>query len=128
MASHIGRPPGQLMPMSTPQYLCHQCPCPHSEPQLPLPPQETHLHQQVGLAQAPMKSLLFPLGPSAHESFCVPSKIGVSVSHSPVEFLRSSPAGLQSQVLCGRLLPMPDPQAGEPLVGLRTLTPVGELL
>ena len=75
-----------------------------------------------------MRSLLFFLGPGAHETLCALSKSGVSVSPSPVEFLRSNPAGLQSQMLCGLLLLLPDPQAGEPDVGLRTFTPVGELL
>ena len=40
----------------------------------------------------------------------------------------SRPTGLQSQMLWGLLLPMPGPQAGEPNVELRTLTPVGEPL
>ena len=52
----------------------------------------------------------------------------VCAPSSPVELLRSSPAGLQSQMLWGLLLRMPDPQAGEPDGELRTLTPVGELL
>ena len=58
---------------------------------------------------------------------CAP-KSGVSVSPSPMEFLQSNPAGLQSQILWGLLLPLPDPQAGEPDMGLRAFTPVGELL
>ena len=68
------------------------------------------------------------LAPSVHEIFCAPSKSGVSVSPSPVELLHSCPSGLQSQMLWGFLLPMPDPQGGEPDVGLRTLTPVGKPL
>ena len=58
------------------------------------------------------------------------SKSGVSVSFSPVELLQSGPVGpvgLQSQILWLLLL-MLDPQAGEPIIGLRTLTPVGEPL
>ena len=115
-----------LMPMNTPFYLHHQCPCHYSEPQPPPPPQETLQDQQVGLAQVPMKSLLFFLGPSAHKTFCAPSKSGVSIS--PEEFLQSSPTGLQSQMLWGLLLLMPDPQTGESDLGLITLTPVGEPL
>ena len=82
------QPPGQLTPMIT-QYLCHQCPCPcpHSEAQPPPPSQETLQDQQVGLAQAPLQSLLFPLGPGVHETLCAHSKSGISVSPSPVEFL-----------------------------------------
>ena len=34
------------------------------------------------------------LGPSAHESLCVPFKSGVSASPSPVELLHTNPAGL----------------------------------
>lgn len=36
--------------------------------------------------------------------------------------------GLQSQLLWALLLLLPDPQAGEPDMGLRTFTPVGEVL
>ena len=81
-------PPGGLTPTSTPQNYHHQCLCPHSEPQPPpLPPQETLQYQQVGLAQDPMRSLLFPLDPGARETLCAPSKSGVSFSACPVEFL-----------------------------------------
>ena len=59
---------------------------------------------------------------------CAPALSGVSVSPSPVELLQSSPSGLQSQMLWGLLLPMPDPSAGEPNVRLRALSPVGDLL
>ena len=59
---------------------------------------------------------------------CVPSKSGISVFPSPVEFLQSRPVGLQSWMLLGLLLLTPDPQAGEPYVGLRVLSPVGEPL
>ena len=38
------------------------------------------------------------------------------------------PCSLQCQMLWGILLPMPDPQAWEPDVGLAILTPVGEPL
>ena len=82
-------PPQGLTPMSTPQNYPCQCPCPYSEPQPPLPLQETLHHQQVGLAQALMRPLLFSLGPGVHKTLCVCvlSKSGVSVSPSPVESL-----------------------------------------
>ena len=51
----------------------------------------------------------FALGPSARESLCAPFKNGVSVSPSPVELLRTSPTGLQCQMVQGLSLPMPDP-------------------
>ena len=65
----------------------------------PLPLQETLQHQQVGLVQSTMGSLLLPLGPDVHTTLCVPSKSGVSVSPCPVEVLRSNPTSLQSLIL-----------------------------
>ena len=93
----------------------------------PPPPYKTLQDQQVGLDQVPMKS------PLCSVSWCawdlgVPFKSGVSVSPCPVELLWSSPAGLQSQMLWGLFLVMSDSQAGEPHMGLRNLTPVGEIL
>ena len=73
-------------------------------------------------------SALQRLGPSAHESLCVPFKNGVSISPGPVELLHTSPTDPQHQMLWGLLLPMPDSQAWGPDVGLKTLTPVGESL
>ena len=70
-------------------------------------------------------SLCFALGPSAHESLCVRFKNRVLVYPSPVELLRTSPTGLQCQMLQG-LLPMPYSQAWGADVGLRTLNPIGE--
>jgi len=52
--------------------------------------------------------LCFALGPSACESLCVPFKNGVSVSPSPMEFLHTSPPGLQCQMLQGIFLLVPD--------------------
>ena len=54
----------------------------------PLPLQETCQHQQVGLVQSPMGSLLLPLGPDVHTTLCVPSKSAVSVSPCLVEVLQ----------------------------------------
>ena len=71
-------------------------------------------------------SLCLAMGPSAHESLCVPSKNGVSVSPSPVELLLTSLTVPQQQMLWGLFLPVPDPQVWGPNVGLRTLTSVGE--
>ena len=73
-------------------------------------------------------SLCFAPGPCAHESLYALFKSRLSVSPSPMELLHTSPAGPQGQVLCGLLLPMPDPQAWEPNMGLRTLPPLGESL
>ena len=76
------------MPLRIPQNSCSQCLCPHSEPQLCLPPpptlQENLLYQQVGLtqAQALMKPLLSPLVPDVYETLCVTFKSGVSLFFS----------------------------------------------
>ena len=94
----------------------------------PPSPQKTFQYEQAGLAQSPMRSLLFSLGPGVQKTLCAPSKSGVSVSSSPVEFLQSNPAGLQSQILWGLPLLLSDSQAEKPDVGLRICTPVGELL
>ena len=72
--------------------------------------------------------LCFALGPSAHESLCALFKNEISVSPSPMELLHTSPTGLQCQMFCVLFLPVPDPQAWGPDVGLRTLTPIGESL
>ena len=101
---------------------------PRSTTATPPPLQETLQHQQVRLVQSPLGSLLLPLGPDVHSTLCVPSKSGVSVSPSPVKVLQSNPTSLQSLILQEFLLPLPDPQVGKLVVGLRTFTPVGGLL
>ena len=65
------------------------------------------------------------LGPSAHKTLCVPSKSGVSVSSVAPALKPFWPSKLNA---LGLLLPVPGPQAEEPDVGLKTLTPVGKLL
>ena len=101
------QPLGELTPMNIPWGLYHQCPCPHSEPQMTLPTQETSkTHRWVWPRL--LWSLCFALGSSACETLCVPSKIGVSVYPSPVELLYSSPAVLQSQKLWRPLPPVPN--------------------
>ena len=78
----------------------------------------------LGLAQTPMESLLWSRS-TIHEPS---SKSGMFVLSSPMELLYPIPAGLQSQMLWGFLLPAPDPQTGKPDMRLRTLIPVGEPL
>ena len=85
----------------------------------PSPLQGTFQYQQMCLAQAFMRLVLFTLCPGA------PANSRVSVFFSPVKLQLSASAGLQSQISWGLLLPFSDPQAGEPDVGLRTSTPVG---
>ena len=76
----------------------------------------------------PFEITAFSLVPGAHETLCAPSKSGVSVYSRPVEVLKSSLAGLQSQMIWRLLFLIPDSQAWESDVQLRTLTPVGEPL
>ena len=97
--------------------LCLQCPSPtmiHSHPNFPR-------RSKSSLASL-TQILCLALGPSAHESLCVPFKNVVSMSPSPMELLCTS------HMLWGLLLPMPDPQEWELDIGLRTLTPMGEPL
>ena len=112
----------------TSQDCCFQCPpppapCSHSRPML--------THASTGdppiLACMSGKSLVgghysFPLGPDVHRFLFVPSHSGVSVSPSPVEVLQFNLTGLQSQTLWGFWVPLPDPQAGKPDLGLKTFT------
>ena len=58
----------------------------------------------------------------------MPFKIGVSVSPSPVEVLKSNPTGLQGEIPWEFPVHLSDPQAGKPEVGVRTFTTMGELL
>ena len=98
--------------------LCHQCPFIYIEPQLtPASQGDPPRHEGRSI-----------LGISACETLCVLFKSRVSVSPSPVEFPYLSPIGLQSWMLCGLLLLMPDTQAGETDMWPRTLTPLGDLL
>ena len=52
----------------------------------------------------------------------------VSVSPSSMEILQSNPTGLQGQIPWGFPVPLLDPQAGKPDVGVRIFTIGGELL
>ena len=70
-----------------------------------------------------MVSLLCP--GSQSESLCEPSKSRICFPQS-CGASALKPCLFQSQVLLGFLLPVPDLQAGEPDMGLRTLTPVGD--
>ena len=58
----------------------------------------------------------------------VPSKIGVSVSLSPLEGLKPNSAGPHGQIPWRSSIPLSDPQAGKPEVGFRTFTIMWELL
>ena len=116
------------MPGSTSQNFCCQCPCPHGEPQPP-PTSAGDPPPPAGRCGSVSYGVTAPSpGPSALTTLCVPSKSGVSVFPSPVKVLQSNPTSLQNLILWEFLLPLLDPQVGKPDVGLRTFTPVGELL
>lgn len=97
------QPPGELTLMNTHWYLHLQCPV-HSEPQ-----STSHIPRRLSRTLRCIWPRLlwrliftaFSLRPGAHESLCVPSKSGVSIFLSPVEFLQSFPAGLQSHCSWG---------------------------
>ena len=111
----------ELTPMNVLWGLHQQCPCPHSEPQLtPTSPEDPP--RSAGMS-----------GPGSYgvtRSQCTQnpvcaSKSGVSVSSVAPALKPFWPSKLNA---LGLLLPVPGPQAEEPDVGLRTLTPVGKLL
>ena len=122
-------PPGELMPMSTPQNYCCQCLCPCSEPQLP-PPHSAVDTSIPGSSSGPCLyevTGFFPVSwctrdpvcPLQVWSFCFPQSYEIPVIklHWP-----------SKQIPGGILLLLSDPQAREPDMGLRTITPVGEPL
>ena len=69
-----------------------------------------------------------PVSPDTHKILFMPSKSWASVSPSLVEVLQLNPVGLQSQIPWQFLLPLPDPQVGNPDMGLRIFIIVVELL
>ena len=75
-----------------------------ADPCLPRRPSRT----QVGPALVPLELLA-----GSQCTLCGLPEWSLCFSR-PVELLHSSPTGLQSQVLWGLFVPMPDPQAGEP--------------
>ena len=101
-----------------PEYGCRQCARPSVSAAAPAL-QEALLDPQVGLAQAPVKLLL---------RLYAPVKSEVSVSLSPVGLPKFKPRWPSKSNAVQVCLPGAGPRAGEPDVGLRTLTPVGETL
>ena len=68
------------------------------------------------------------LGPEACEMSCVPLESEASISQSPLELLKASPTGLQSQMFWGLIFLLQNLQTGQTDVGLRPLTRWGESL
>ena len=68
-------------------YVRHQLLCPKREPQLPLASPGDPPRPAGRSDPGSFEVTAFALGPSVHETLCVPSKSGVSVSLSPIDFL-----------------------------------------
>ena len=99
-------------------------PMSQKEPQRSLLPQETFRNEQVGLAHVPVKLLLMPF-------VLVRDFVSVLQEWSiyfprPLELLQLGLLVFKAK--CSRGSSSPDPHAGEPDMGLRTLTSVGEPL
>ena len=104
-----------LVSMNTPQHPCHQCPCPHSELQVPLaspgdPPRPAGRSGPGSYEVTP-----FPTGSQGTWDLCA-----LWEWHLFPPVLWSSPAGLQSQMLWGLIPLMPDPPAWGAWHGLGT--------
>ena len=83
--------------------------------------QETLQHQQVGLVQSPVGSLLLAPGSWCVQDFVCAFRVSVSQScESPV--IKSCWSSKSDSLVL-----LPDSQAGKPDMGLRTFTTVGEL-
>ena len=112
--------------VEAPQNGYHQGLCPQGYLQAPPPHSASPgdcLRPAGGSGPGAYQNSAFALGPGAFEILCSPFKSEVSISSSRLGLLKLSPAGLQSQMLWGLIFPVQDPQAGEPDMGLRTLTP-----
>lgn len=90
-------------------------------------PQETLHEEQLDQARL-LRSHCFALGLGAHTTFCAPCKCRSSLSPSPVELLTFKPHWPSKPNALGMSPPGTRPLAGEPGMGLRALTPKGELL
>ena len=124
------QPPASVVftQLKVPQYVCPQCLCLQGELQPP-PTSPGDSSRPAGRSgPGSYQITAFALGPRVHEILCAPFKSEVSYFPSPVGLLQLSPAGFQSQMLWGLILLVLDLQTGEPDVGLRTLTAVGEPL
>lgn len=123
------QPLGELMPISIPQNYHGHCLClqrQRCEPHLPL---ASEGDPPILAGRSGPGSIWFFPWVLGHIRSCVqPSKSGVSVSPSPVEFLWPNPTGLQSHILWVILHLFPDSQLGEPSTELTIFTTMGELL
>ena len=112
----------------TPKNGCRQCLCPQGELQL-LPASLEDSPRSAGRSNPGFYQMTaFALGPGACEILCVPFKNEVSLSPSPLGLLKVNLTGLQSKMLWRLVFLMQDPWAGEPDVGLRPHSALGEPL
>ena len=109
-----------FLPVSTPQSGFCQCPSPHNEPH-PSPPSTGDLPIPAGKSGP----IFFEVIAFTSVSWCTPDPV---CSLQEWNSCGETPLALQSHILWGLLLPLPDPQAGEPDMGFRTFTAVGEPL
>ena len=106
-----------MSPRETFPDCCYQDHCPWAEPLL--------THASTGDPPTPAGSfgsvfcgVTAPfLSFGGHKVLFMPSKIGVSLSPSPMEVLLSNPTGLQGQIPWGFPVFLLGPQAGKPEVG-----------
>ena len=114
--------------MSIPQNYRCQCLCPCSEAQLP--PASAGDPQILAGRSGPgsYEVTAFSPGSGMHEILCVPSRVELLFPPVLRDSCDQTPLAFKARFSGGLLLPLPDLQAGEPDVGLRTFTPVGELL
>ena len=103
---------------------CHLYLCPHGELQLP----PAYLGNSPRLTgrfdPGSYQITASALGPRVCEILSVPFKSEVSISPSPLGPSKVSPADLRIQMFWGLVFLIQDPCAGEPNVGLRSLTPM----
>ena len=121
------QPLGELTQMNASWCVYHQCQCPHSEPKTPLHPWKTHQDQQVGLAQAPMESLLCPGSQWTWDSVCTLQEWNLCFFQTcgdPV----NKPYWLSKPNALGAPLPSAGPPGCGDCVGLKIFTPVGKPL
>ena len=109
--------PRALLPMPSPNNVPQSPPVFPGDPPSTAVRSDTDSHRVSALTWDPV-----------HMKTCVCLLRMVSVSPSPMEFLCTSPTGLQCQMLQGALSPKPDSQVCGPDMGLGTFTPVGESL
>ena len=107
---------------------CHQYLCLQGELQLPPASMGGSPRPAVRSDPGPYQITPPALGPGVCEILYASSRSGVSISHSPQGLLKVSPTGLQSLVIWGLVFLVQDFQSGELIMGLRTLTSLGEPL